>query len=124
MLTSIHKHADIYYIAMCVVLLIAQLGLIAAAIKFKKDRLLICGLALTVLSIWCANHFPFDIDIPAALIGIFAVIIYGTVCLFTLIARAFWLEERPRTGIWKAIFFGVIAAGTIGIFMSIVNRIC
>lgn len=105
----------------CFLLLITQVIFVVAAVKTKSDILLICSLAITVLCYLYSNSGGGLLDILGALIRGGMMLLSGIIAFFSLLARAFWVEDRPNTVVWKVIFYCVTAILTISFIYQVLN---
>lgn len=118
-LDTVYRFIDRYYLPVYLVLLVILIGIFVLAFKKRSDPALVLGLILAVVFILFLYHNPesfFSFDIVRSLVTLGAMVIYGGMAFFAVIARAFWVADRPRTAVWQVF---LIALVVLGIAMSV-----
>lgn len=119
MLDTVYRFIDRYYLPVYLVLLVILIGIFVLAFKKRSDPALVLGLILAVVFILFLYHNPesfFSFDIVRSLVTLGAMVIYGGMAFFAVIARAFWVADRPCTAVWQVF---LIALVVLGIAMSV-----
>lgn len=111
MLDTVYRFIDRYYLPVYLVLLIVLIGVFVLAFKKHSDLALVLGLGLAVAFILLLYHNPesfFSFDIARSLVTVGAMVIFGGMAVFAVIARAFWVEDRPHTAVWQVFLTALV----------------
>lgn len=125
MFATIYGFIDQYYLPVYLVMLLVLIGVFALAFKKRSDFALVLGLVLAVSFVLLLYFNPdsfFTFDIARTLVTLGAMAIFGGIAFFAIIARAFWMEDMPRTTLWRVFLLVLTILGAASLVIYVFNK--